>query len=95
MERFRFRFDAEPNTLVNIFNAGEADTTPRYVGLTLNESHTGFCGLFVTKDIFYVGNHYESVVGVLPQMTCEVRWSKRLAEHIVQVGFEYVEEDED
>tara|TARA_B100000749_G_scaffold280223_1_gene275341 strand:- start:46076 stop:46348 length:273 start_codon:yes stop_codon:yes gene_type:complete len=88
----RFRFTADPNTTVGLHSVGEEGKL-LFTGLVVDESKSGFCGCFVREDDFRVGEAYSAKVGMLGVMECEVRWSQRVDEKILKVGFMYRDED--
>ena len=87
----RFRFTADPNTSVKLFCLEDSEKL-KFLGLVVDESKTGFSACFVRMDDFYVGDKFSAAVGALGRMPCDVRWSQRLDDKIVKVGFQYLDE---
>lgn len=86
----KFRFMPDKNSLIWLDN--EKFETPNdnaVVGLLLNESHEGCCGLFILEEPFEVEAFFYLKVGKLPCTESQIKWFKEVDKGVYKVGFHY------
>lgn len=83
------RFEADPNTLVEIGFLTESGETMTHYGLVMNESQKGFAAVLVTKETFEKEIPCICRVGKMSDRYAIVRWAKKLERNLVELGFEY------
>lgn len=84
----KIRYDADKDSLLWI-----SDENGKQIGmgLLINESLTGCNGVLREAESLEKGNVYLVKPGEIAALRAKLRWRKKLAEGVFQVGFEYLD----
>lgn len=90
--RSSIRFSAENNSLTLIdLERTDDDFKPSAVGLAIDESSHGSGIVMLKKNCPEMDREVRVQVGKLAPLKAKVVWVKELDEHVVRVGFHFLE----
>lgn len=90
--RINIRFKSDNKTLAQIsYHESKQDFVVDVIGLAINESYSGSCICFVSKDAPKKDSEFWLKVGNMPILRAKCIWKKDVDEDLCRVGIHYLD----